>query len=438
MRDQRFVILIFLCSGLSYSPFSSAQMGYAPLDPGGHIYLIEDAKETEELFIRRGLRFNDAELQEIVDRVADSIMPPALDEYIQYRVHLIRDPSPLAFSLADGQIYLHTGLLARLENEAQLAAVLAHEAHHIAMHDHIKANKSRRGKNKVIGGIAFVAGGATLHDSSTGGTWGTSQYGLGLRSEFSDAMELDADAGSIGLIGRAGHAPVASLQALTHIMQDPELSTPSPLTSWTTLESLSERHEKLQALVDGLPLHAENSTLGANSRPLALRRVIEMTIDDYIRVDRPGIAVEILDSLIAKQADAFLLAAKGDAHRALGPRPVRDTEKRWKWQEKKRDLLTREELQELYLQEEEGPALLASNTKIAIDSYNDALEMDAAMSRAHLGLGELYFEKDDYRQAGRNFIKYLKLAPDALNRPLVLEKLQHIKTELSRQKETEK
>ena len=221
-------------------------------------------------------------------------------------------------------------------------------------------------------------------------------------------------------------------------MQDPELSTPSPLTSWTTLESLSERHEKLQALVDGLPLHAENSTLGANSRPLALRRVIEMTIDDYIRVDRPGIAVEILDSLIAKQADAFLLAAKGDAHRALGPRPVRDTEKRWKWQEKKRDLLTREELQELYLQEEEGPALLASNTKIAIDSYNDALEMDAAMSRAHLGLGELYFEKADYRQAGRNFIKYLKLAPDALNRPLVLEKLQHIKTELSRQKETEK
>ena len=429
--------LVTLLFAIIYASDSLGQTAYEPLDPGGHIYLIEDAKETEELFVRRGLRFNDPELQEIVDRVVKTIVPPALDEYIQYRVHLIRDPSPLAFSLADGQIYLHTGLLARLDSEAQLAAVLAHEAHHIAMHDHIRANKSRRTKSNVFGGIAFAMAGANLHESMAGGTWGTAQYGLSLRSKFSDSMEFDADAGSIGLIGRAGYAPVASLQALNTIMQDPELSTPSPLTSWTTLESLSKRQQQLQQLVDELPGRSPSSALGSNNRPLVLRRIIEMTVDDYIRVDRPGIAVELIDSMIADQPSAFLLAAKGDAHQALGPRPVRDTEKRWKWQERKRDLLTRDELLEKYMEEEDGPTLLANNTKIAIESYNSALELDETTARAHLGLGNLYLNRADYRHAGRNYIKYLKLSPDSLDRPLVLEKLQQIKTELMKQKETE-
>jgi len=47
----------------------------------------------------------------------------------------------------------------------------------------------------------------------------------------------------------------------------------------------------------------------------------------------------------------------------------------------------------------------------------------------------LHFEQEDYRPAGRNYIKYLKLETDKMERTFVIERLQFIKAELSKQKE---
>ena len=392
---------------------------------------------------------NDPELLEIVNRVGETIFPSVQDEFINFRVYLIRDPSPLMFSLADGQIYVHTGLLARLGNEAQLAAVLAHEAHHIAAHHHIQANASRRKKANIAGGIAIAlnrgASGTSFADEWQGGTSYASTMGGNPQSTFSEDQEIEADAASIGLIGRAGHAPRASLQALSSIRQDPELSTASPLASFTSLDSLTERYGLLQELVDGLPGRSVNAIDSFDLAALVLRRVIEMTIDDYIRLDRPGTAVELVDAMIENQPDAFmypeafLFAAKGDAHVALGPRPNHEAPEKSLWYIMgKRAELTRAEVWEKYMETDSGPELLAYNHSSAVVAYEKAIELDANDSRAYRGLGDLYFEQNKYRQSGRSYIKYLKLSPGALDRPIVLQNLQHIKAELSKQKDTEK
>ena len=156
MRIVVFVSIIVLSLGSVQTVWGEQISAYAPLANVSKDPLIKVAKEQEEQFVRRGIRFNDPELQEILNRVADAVVLIVADKFIDYRVYLIRDPSPLAFSLADGQIYVHTGLLARLENEAQLAAVLAHEAHHVAAHHHIQANNLRRTKGKVAGGIVAL------------------------------------------------------------------------------------------------------------------------------------------------------------------------------------------------------------------------------------------------------------------------------------------
>ena len=64
-----------------------------------------------------------------------------------------------------------------------------------------------------------------------------------------------------------------------------------------------------------------------------------------------------------------------------------------------------------------------------------AIELDENSARAYRGLGNLHYEQEDFRQAGRNYVKYLKLAPESMDRPFVLERLQHIKVELTKQKE---
>jgi tetratricopeptide (TPR) repeat protein len=414
-------------------------LSYPPMDPGGEMDLIETATESEELFVRRRLVFQDADLQAIIDRVLADVTPDVRDTYINYRVHLIRDPSPLGFSFADGQIYLNTGLLARLENEAQLAAVIAHEAHHVATHDHITATRARRKKGGIVG-AATILGGGSMWDTRS-----TNELLDNLRNDFSDEQEIAADSASVALITIAGYPPSAAVKVLEHVMKDPELSTPSlkdleqtklSISGSKTTEQIIDKG--LQARYEALKQRVPVGLLTTAPRPLLLRQIIEMTIDDYIRLDRPGTAVEFIDELIALQPDAFLLAAKGDSHVALGPRPVREDPEKWHFLTgDRRDLTTREERISRYMETEEGPPRLVQNTTSAIEAYNNALQMDENMGRAYRGLGNVYFDQEDYRQSGRNYLKYLKLTPEAIDRNLIVEKLQHIRDELSAQKETQ-
>lgn len=53
----------------------------------------------------------------------------------QWRTHVIRDSKLNAFSVGDGHVFVTEGMLRYVKNDAQLAAVLAHEfAHQIAGH----------------------------------------------------------------------------------------------------------------------------------------------------------------------------------------------------------------------------------------------------------------------------------------------------------------
>jgi len=432
MRIAIVVPVLILLLGRFEPVCSQEALIYPPLANGAKDPLIKIAKEQEEQFVRHGVRFNDPALQEIVSRVAAAVLPSVSDRFIEYRVYLIRDPSPIAFSLADGQIYVHTGLLARLDNEAQLAAVLAHEAHHVAAHHHIQANDLRHTKGTAAG-MATVL----LNRNASGGVSYETDLDDIVQTEFSEDMEFEADAGSVALITRAGYAPIAAPQALARLRQDPELTAIDPTTSFNTLESMAKRQGRLQELATEPSLQYTNAT-AAEPRPLQLRRVIEMTIDDYIRLDRPGTALEFVDRLIVIQPDAFLYAAKGDSHLALGPRPIHEDQFiKMRVFSKDRQLFTRDELKERYLAMEGGPERLAYNLQSAGGAYNQAIELDANNARAYRGLGNLHYEQKEYRQAGRNYVQYLKLAPDAVDRPYVLENLQHIKTELIKQTEIE-
>ena len=422
--------LILVSLGASCAAWGDEMPGYEPLEKGAKAPVVKLAGEIEEQFVRRGIRFNDSELQEILDRVAERVVPVVADAYIDYRVYLIRDPSPRAVSFADGQIYVHTGLLARLENEAQLAAVIAHEAHHVAAHHHIEADRERRT-------LASASGFFTFNDSDSG-FGGDVEFERVWQTEFTPEMESAADIGAAALIGRAGYPPVAVMDALAILRKDPELTIERETAAFNSSESLLARQGRLGEVMDELPqLHAGSELTG--TRPLQLRRVIEMTVDDYIRLDRPGAALSFVELLIAEQPDAFLHAAKGDSHLALGPRPVELQQEFSTWViVGRRAEKTREEIYAKYLELEGGPERLAFNLDSAKQEYETAIELDENYARAYRGLGNFYYEQKDYRPAGRNYLKYLKLEADPMDRQFVLERLQHIKSELTKQKEANK
>lgn len=67
--------------------------------------------------------------QDYVNRVGQSLVPAGSDKLYAFKIML--NPVPEARSLSTGTIYVSTGLLAAIDNEAQLAYVLGHEIAHV-------------------------------------------------------------------------------------------------------------------------------------------------------------------------------------------------------------------------------------------------------------------------------------------------------------------
>ena len=99
--------------------------------------------ETEKAAIEKNGRFYrdhdfEAYLLKIVDRLQRNMRTTS-----SFRIRIIRDPFLGAFAFPDGTIYIHTGILARLDNEAQVAALLAHEMSHCLYAHCLKAKPGR-------------------------------------------------------------------------------------------------------------------------------------------------------------------------------------------------------------------------------------------------------------------------------------------------------
>ena len=67
--------------------------------------------------------------QDYVNRLGQSLVPPTTTRLYAFKIRL--NPIPEAHALSTGTVYISTGLLSQVDNEAQLAYVLAHEIAHV-------------------------------------------------------------------------------------------------------------------------------------------------------------------------------------------------------------------------------------------------------------------------------------------------------------------
>ncbi|HUG38099.1 MAG TPA: M48 family metallopeptidase, partial [Candidatus Limnocylindrales bacterium] len=93
---------------------------------------IRAAKEAET-FASASRIYREAALDAYLTGVATRLVPPEARAagLPPIRVSVLRDPAVNAFALPDGAIFVSTGLLARLDGEAQLAMILAREIAHV-------------------------------------------------------------------------------------------------------------------------------------------------------------------------------------------------------------------------------------------------------------------------------------------------------------------
>jgi predicted Zn-dependent protease len=76
--------------------------------------------------------------QDYFDRIGQSIVAVSDRKDLQYHFTVIESPDINAFAVPGGYVYIYTGLLDIIENEAQFAAVTAHEVSHVVARHSIK------------------------------------------------------------------------------------------------------------------------------------------------------------------------------------------------------------------------------------------------------------------------------------------------------------
>ena len=74
--------------------------------------------------------YEDVEKTAYISRVGNRLVASLEKPLFDYQFHIIADPTPNAFALPGGYIYITTGLILLLQNEDELACILGHEIIH--------------------------------------------------------------------------------------------------------------------------------------------------------------------------------------------------------------------------------------------------------------------------------------------------------------------
>ncbi len=384
--------------------------------------LIETSRQLHDYLAQRSLLYTDPNVTALVEQIGSSLAPAPLDDYVRYRFFVLRDPSPNAFALPNGDVYVHTGMLARLADESQLAAVLAHEVNHTAGHHAIVEYRSSNKKliaGMVLSGVLGGVGGAI-----SAGLY-TSMYG------FSRELEQEADDRAVGVLHASRYDPHALPEIYGILAADYEGDQPRTPTIWSTHPQLEARAARTREQVQNEPKR-DRDPAAFDAAVLALRR---MTIRDYIQDDYPRTAIALAEALAERYPDdaeyTFLL---GDAWQTMGARGEIDattlSQGRKRRNAAERVTRTRQEREKALLETEEGRATLAANRAKAKSAYERSLALDPSYAPAYRGLAEIADASNQPRAAAQAYVDYLKRAPDAPDRSIVLQRLRALREKL--------
>jgi predicted Zn-dependent protease len=118
-----------------------------------------------------------------------------------------------AFALPGGKVFISRGLMAKMDNEAQLAGVIGHEIGHVTA----RHGNERMGKAMIAQGLILAAGiGGAVSDNEYMQVLGvgTAVGGQLFLLKYSRGNELEADALGVRYMAKVGYNPVGQIQVM--------------------------------------------------------------------------------------------------------------------------------------------------------------------------------------------------------------------------------
>ena len=158
------VFLLFFVFFTLLTTQAQSKFVYEALQSAGPVpadfayYLDKGANEEDGVYkylVESGLLVYGSPMNKYVEKVADNLLESHYRTLRQeLRFYILRRSDVNAYSYANGMIVVTTGLLAQLQNESELAFILAHEIAHYA-EKHLEKEKKVKKKDKKydVGGF---------------------------------------------------------------------------------------------------------------------------------------------------------------------------------------------------------------------------------------------------------------------------------------------
>jgi predicted Zn-dependent protease len=329
--------------------------------------LWDQSDEFDDTVASAGLLYEDEELRTYVQGVLERLFPE-FEGVLHVRV--LTSPVVNAFTLPSGSIYVHAGLLAILDSEAQLASVLAHEGSHFT-HRHgmrTRAQSSNAGTLATVlscAGLGLFAG--PLAASSISG--------------YSRDLEREADQLGFARTVAAGYEPGQAVEAFRRLLARCRAEEEESSLFFASHPALEERIASYEALSAASPGGGDAGVELYEKRTAAITRSAlesELELRDFAAV------LTMLELQGGRLSPGHASYYRGEALRQRGG--------------------------------DGDPAAARA-------AFEEALRESPDLVPAHRSLGRLCLRLGDRESARVHLARYLELAPDAPDRAYVENEL---------------
>jgi predicted Zn-dependent protease len=317
---------------------------------------------------RSGFLYEDKELENYVNAVARKIddnskAGPAIT------VNVIKNPSINAFAYPTGRIYVHTAMLAALENEAQLAAVLGHEMAHV--YNRHAAQKWTKQKIRSESKVSL---------NSWLGSFGESMGQIAIEvsvNGYSREAEMEADQEGLARAVRAGYDPSEASKWQAFVKEASDREKKKRPRTHPRIDDRIKRYEELLA-------GEYRGKRGITNSEEFQRRTTPLLLDNAVLDLKLG-NTEVAERSVEKYI-------------------------RWKPDDARAYFLLGESVRENGQPDAEREAMT---------NYQKAIALRRNYPEPYRSLGMMAMKKGEKKEAKKHFEVYLTLRPDAEDRDYI-------------------